>query len=67
MTRICSWIAAKKRHTPTESTREAQRHLDRLQAQQPEVDQLSKDAIVSLDNNHFRMRVEAALRGVDLP
>jgi hypothetical protein len=69
MTRLCSWIAQHRRavNVPNEATAEADQHLARLRAQQAEIDRLAHEARVSLETNHFRLRVEAALRGVDLP
>lgn len=45
------------------SRAEAQQHLDRLAAQQPEVDRIVSDLRLRLQHNHFREAMERAFRG----
>ena len=57
-------------HRPHQCVKsEAQKHLARLRAQQPEVDRIERVTTTRHDTNHFRESVqatwEAALRGED--
>jgi hypothetical protein len=51
-----------RRRKPAEPDK-AQRYIDRLERQQPEVDRLSRELHAARQRNHFAELIAAALRG----
>jgi len=48
---------------PPPATDEAQRHIDHIREQQPEVSRLTRDLAAARERNHFSDMITEAMRG----